>query len=150
MTLGANTDGATHAGFEVAGQQTREFKVAFAVEGPHDVAGFAGRDVRYVGLVVFHVGVFSHHFGVFLQLLGGTDHDLVHHFALVFGTQAQGLAQFHVQVLGCKAHVVAHADGDGALGFFGVCGDAPRLLLFDHGTSGLVVVFVHITMGVGQ
>ena len=41
VALGANTDGATHARFKMAGQQTREFEVAFAVEGPYDVAGFA-------------------------------------------------------------------------------------------------------------
>ena len=84
------------------------------------------------------------------QFRRGADHELVYDFAFVFGTQAQRLAELHVQVLGRKAHVVAHADGDGALGLFGFCGDAPGFLLFDHGASGLVVVFVHLAMGVGQ
>ena len=75
-------------------------------------------------------------FGVLVQLGLGADDDLVHHLALVLGPQAHGFALAHLDVAWGKAHVVAHAQGDGAGHGLGVAGNAPFFLFLDRGRFG--------------
>ena len=71
-----------------------------------------------------------------LQLLRGADDQFVHQLALVFDDQAHGVTDFDGEVIGGETHFVRHGDGHGALHRFGVAGNAPVFLLFDHGRVG--------------
>ena len=54
---------------------------------------------------------------------------LMQHLALVLDAQAHGLALLDAEVRRREAHVVRHAQGDGARGLAGLAGNAPGLLL---------------------
>ncbi len=87
---------------------------------------------------MFHVGELAHQGRMLLQFLAGADHQLVQHLAGVDDTQAHGLALAHLDAVRGEAHVVRHADVDGAARVLGVAGDAPGLLLLHDGLGGMV------------
>ena len=138
MGSGAHDDAADHAGLEVTGNQAGELEFTGAVERPDDLAALPRVDMGHVGFVVGHVGEFFHHFGVGAKLFRCADDDFVQCLAGIDRHQTHGLAQLHVQGVGAEAHVIRHADFDGAAYLLGLACDAPGGLLRRRGL-GVVV-----------
>jgi len=55
-----------------------------------------------------------------LEFFGRADDDFVQHLPGVHRDQAHGFTELHLDGVGREAHVVGHADFDGALGVLGL------------------------------
>src|SRR6218665_394963 len=89
---------------------------------------------------MLHAGVLAHQRGMRVEIGLGAEHDFMQRLALVARAQAYRFTLAHFDMARGKAHVVCHAQRDGAGHGPGVARDPPGFLLLRQGGTGVAVV----------
>src|SRR6218665_3373475 len=86
---------------------------------------------------MLHAGVLAHQRGMRVEIGLGAEHDFMQRLALAARAQAYRFTLAHFAMARGNAHVVGHAQRDGAGHGPGVARDAPGFLLLRRGGTGV-------------
>src|SRR3989344_6090083 len=137
LSVRHNKHFADHSRLVVTGNHASEVEITSTVEGPDHLATLTWTDMGHIGLVMLHPGELNHHRRVRIQIHLSAQDELMQQFALVTVHKADGLTLLNRQLVGAKAHLVAHTYFDGAADLLKVTGNTPGFLFFDYGGAEL-------------